>query len=745
MAEDIGKLQRQRAQAEAANDAGAVARFDARIKAATADQQMGPPSSAAPDQQVNPTWDVVQSVGTGLRSAAEGTIGTPGDIAGLGRAGVSKLAQFMGADPETVRAITEYDIPYVPDVSSESVHELTTPFIGESYQPQTTVGKYGRAAAEYMPLLFNPLKAGSKIAKDVGTGLLSGVASEAAGQATEGTALEPWARAGAGMGTSVAAGGAQGFVEGRSGQPRRQAEIAAEDAAGEHGVRLTRGQLAGAINAPNAVKLQQAEQEMMRGVHGNYAQEALLARKREQEEAIRTSGDRLASDIAPARGQDPVQSGGLLNERTRSRAEDLMDTGGKKIQDAINEGVIVDTARLKGLPAELEGKLTGVDPYIPDVVIDASTPMAQKAKNQIDAAVKKYTDNPAIIDESMGSVERLRRSINNMQADTPEDRRAMKALMKGFDEWYDDVVTNDATVAKTGSQYSIPSARDPADILADLRGGRSTFREGAEIARPRGKDRGSTEVAKIATEGTLPEETARLFKPNDRGDMSSSSIKTIERLKKVGATSEDLDQVRGIVLDTLLKGDPGKVTSRIDNFIRNNPSAANGLFTPEQLERLKNWKKTNKALVPEREAINPPQSSYGPMREMIRAGTKGAMTNAALIGAILGQTTGAVVGGGLGAVGAGVQAGKKAFAAKTALQPADRRSVSQFAIGGGASGARKALPPTLQAGRMMTIDDPGGEDDGKRGKIVSVGKDGITLRMPDGTTRTVGKKLVRED
>ena len=258
---------------------------------------------------------------------------------------------------------------------------------------------------------------------------------------------------------------------------------------------------------------------------------------------------------------------------------------------------------------------------------------------------------------------------------------------------------------------------------------------------------GSKEVAKIAAEGAIPEDTARLFKPKDNGDMSTSAIKTIERLKKVGATSEDLDQVRGIVLDTLLTGDPGKVATRVDNFIKNNPTAANSLFSSDQLDRLKNWRKTNEALVTKKEALNPPQSSYGPMREMIRAGTRGATMNAALIGSILAGVPGAIVGGvPLAPLASRLCRGwhPGICKAKSALAPADRSARRRnLSLPGPGDRPRIATSGTLQAGQTMTVMTPAASTTARQGKVVEIGENMVRLRMPDGRIKQVGKKLLR--
>jgi hypothetical protein len=715
MAEDIVRLQRQRAQAEAAGDTAAAARFDQRLQLASREQQMGPPvnetdQAAAEARDVNPAWDVLRSVGTGLRSAVEGVPGAPQDMLSLAGKGYNWI---MDTDQS-------FDVPYLP--SSDDINQATSKVIGPSYQPQTTAGKYARTAAEFMPM-GNPLGSVRK-GIDAGTSLIAGLTSEAAGQATEGTSLEPWARGLTGIGVGAGGRGAVSGVEGAITSGGRKAEAAAEDAALQHGVRLTRGERTGNVTQ------QMEEQQMLHGTRGNRAQQALEMRRQENLAAIKDAGTGFADTTAPTRGTDPVQSANTLQQSTRGRAEGLMDQGGKAIQEGIEGGVVVDAQRLKGLPDELNSTLTGIDPYIPDVAIDANTPMAAKALGTINTFVKKFED-PTVIDDSLASVERLRRTIGNMKATTPEDSRALGKLMQGFDDWYDDVIANDAAVVpnKATGQFSLPG-KDPADILGGVKQGRATFKEGADIARPRGKEPGSKEVAKIATEGTLPEETARLFKLNDRGDMSTGGIKALDRLTKVGASSGDLDQVRGIVLDTLLNGDPGKVNTRIANFTRNNPTAAANLFTPEQLQRLKDYGGTNKRLVPDAKATNPSKSSYGIIKEMGKSAVGKAVGSVPVVGPLL---------KGAGDVISDVKGGA---AAKQALAAVDRAGLAAFIMRGAGTGVRKSGVGSIQGAQSMTVTAEDSPYYGQRGEIISEGRDGMKLRMPDGTTQVIGKRLL---
>jgi hypothetical protein len=84
---------------------------------------------------------------------------------------------------------------------SEAYEKIVTTL--EPYQPQTTPGQFAETIGEFVPgaALAPEEGLGKAVAK---YGVAPAVASEAAGQATEGTPLEPYARAAAGVGAGLA-------------------------------------------------------------------------------------------------------------------------------------------------------------------------------------------------------------------------------------------------------------------------------------------------------------------------------------------------------------------------------------------------------------------------------------------------------------------------------------------------------------------------------------------------------------
>jgi hypothetical protein len=688
-------------------------------------QEIGPTKQ----QPVGVIEDVARSGAAGLRRGIESIPGTPQDILNLAAIGAAYVSGKLGASPQTQEAIRgSLDVPYLP--SSEDIHQATSKIeaIGESYVPQTTAGRYAETAMEFAPAFISPTqglaKAGTKAALGIGAGL----ASEAAGQATAGSRFEPIARAITGI---VAGAGPEAATAGRQfikAAPGREAEIAAEEAArkGAPGVRLTRGQRTG------DVEQQIAEQQMLKGARSGFAQRLMEARQRENLEAIKDASGNIMDVTAPQRGTTPVEAGNLLNLQTQKRAQDLLGQGAAGIEKAINEGVVFDPNAVSGLPAELKSKLAGPNPDVPRVTLGARTPAANQAMDLIQNFIGGQANKPHT---SLANVEELRQTLNTLAPEPGSyDSMAFEKVIDAFDDWY-------GTTTDTGAR--VTGGREARDVLAELKASRGTYSEGKQIVKPRNKPPGGREVAKIATEGTLPENTARLLRPNDAGNLSTQAIETIDRLKKTGATEADLDQVRGIILDQLMTGDPGKVATRIDNFTRNNPTAASQLFKPDEIQTIKDWASTNRQLVPKREAINPPQSSYGIVKEVAKQGAKAATRQGGLIGSILGGTIGAGLGMAAGSATEIQSLLRDARAAKKALAEADRSTLTETIVKGGKTGAVRAMPGAVQGAQSVTINDPDDPNYGDKVKIISEGQSGYKVRLPNGQEKIIGKGLVK--
>lgn len=130
--------------------------------------------------------DVAKSAGIGLAQGGIGLATLPGNIEMLGRMGIDAAARGLGYnDPQLSKDTL---LPNFNDAKT-----AIEGYTGEFYTPKSTAGEYARTIGEFAPLAAfgGGLSAGARALNVVAPA----VASETAGQLTEGTAYEPWARA----------------------------------------------------------------------------------------------------------------------------------------------------------------------------------------------------------------------------------------------------------------------------------------------------------------------------------------------------------------------------------------------------------------------------------------------------------------------------------------------------------------------------------------------------------------------
>lgn len=141
--------------------------------------------------------DMAKSAGIGVVKGGIGVAGLPGDIASGFNRGIDWVESKLGLTPQ----------PHSDALTSGQLTKGVESVTGPLYEPQTKAGQYAQTVGEFVPgMLGGPEGLAYKAATRV---LAPAVASETAGQATEGMALEPYARvAGALVGHGVGAGAA---------------------------------------------------------------------------------------------------------------------------------------------------------------------------------------------------------------------------------------------------------------------------------------------------------------------------------------------------------------------------------------------------------------------------------------------------------------------------------------------------------------------------------------------------------
>lgn len=160
----------------------------------------------ATDRVLSTAKDVAKSAVSGIDAGVAGIAGLPADVAQLVAIGADKAESLVTGQPvEQVKARNDARAIISPETlkawGSEAAH-AGSPL---AHTPETTAGKYAETISSFVPAAALPLGTGSVARNVFSYGVIPGAASEAAGQATAGTPVEPWARGGAAIATGGAA------------------------------------------------------------------------------------------------------------------------------------------------------------------------------------------------------------------------------------------------------------------------------------------------------------------------------------------------------------------------------------------------------------------------------------------------------------------------------------------------------------------------------------------------------------
>lgn len=150
--------------------------------------------------------DALKSAGTGFVQGAVGLATLPQDLGTmLGEKATGLIDRAMGVAPEEIaarrQAVAQNATP-LQAPSGQQLMQTVQSVTGPLHQPETTAGQYAKTIGEFAP---SAIAGPGSLMRKAALATVPAVASEAAGQATEGTAAEPYARFAAALAGGVAA------------------------------------------------------------------------------------------------------------------------------------------------------------------------------------------------------------------------------------------------------------------------------------------------------------------------------------------------------------------------------------------------------------------------------------------------------------------------------------------------------------------------------------------------------------
>ncbi|MCF2523912.1 hypothetical protein [Bradyrhizobium sp. G127] len=262
--------------------------------------------------------DVAKSAGVGI---GRGLIGI-GGLIGDASQGLATATNYLGNKAAEAMGFPAYDMPardntvskYIP--TSHDIQQYIEGVTGKFYKPQTRAGEYAQTVGEFLP--GAALGPGGAARNAVNFAVVPGIASELAGGATKGTALEIPAR----VGTALMTGGVAAAINrpssvGRAVRANLSANVdeaavqqaaALMDDAAAHGVTLTWAEALEQVSPGAGLTNLQRVVESNRG--GREVLAPILAQRPQQiENAARAEFQNIApannapSNIGPAVGR----------------------------------------------------------------------------------------------------------------------------------------------------------------------------------------------------------------------------------------------------------------------------------------------------------------------------------------------------------------------------------------------------------------------------------------------------------
>lgn len=344
--------------------------------------------------------DVAKSSGVGLGKGAIGLAGMVGDLSDLGAKGIEAATNYvsgkLGIEPykppmDRSKSVLN-NIPTARSIQ-KAVEENVT---GDFYKPQTTAGKYSETVGEFLPAAAaGPGSAASRVAAAVA----SGVGSEVAGQATQGTAAEPYARIAAAL-----AGGLAPAAIGRAVTPLPTT--------------AARQRLVGILNDEGVT--------------------SLTAGQRTGNKSLQYAESFLGDGPLAGQGATAIQREGQ-EQFTRA----AMRRAGQGLDDATPETLAANNQRLGNEFRDLSARNTMApdNQFITDVTAAVrqyrNVPNSQQAQ-----IVQGYIDDivPHINASGMSGVEyqamrsRLSRQANNNRQNDPDLSEALRGIRNALDD-----------------------------------------------------------------------------------------------------------------------------------------------------------------------------------------------------------------------------------------------------------------------------------------------------------------------
>lgn len=346
-------------------------------------------ATPSPEPGISKTEDVVKSIGTSAIKAPGALLGLPSDaMSAVGSGfqyllteGAEKLGLLKPGQAKKIREIgSDYKSPVGSGSINETVGKATAAVGAPLHKAETGAGK---AASNFADFVFQGGLGAGSVRQLPGAavkfGLLPGAVSEGAGQATEGTALEPYARVGGAL-----VGGGIGALRGIKSAPGK---ILADATKGVTDAEFTAAQklMDDARAAGSQITLPEALQQVTNGRTGLADVQRVVEQSRQGGPILRdVMADRAGNNAAMADTTLRKSFGDLPANpyEVAPRVQGAAETEVKAAETARTNAVtpMYDAAKTQQVPADrVEGILQRID----DITASDKTGVLSKSLNEM--------------------------------------------------------------------------------------------------------------------------------------------------------------------------------------------------------------------------------------------------------------------------------------------------------------------------------------------------------------------------
>lgn len=385
--------------------------------------------------------DAARSGVTGVHQGVAAIPGILGDVQEIGRqiAGVpiywamratghddrearQSVQQGIDAARNFARA-RDMQLPTSQDIN-EGALSLESPAVQQwtNHEPTTRVGRYARTVGAFAPNALIPGSGAARLARVV----VPAVTSEAAGQMTEGSPLEPAARIGGALAGGVVAEGAIG-INANAAARRLNSAPQAQNLENEFG-QMTAGERSG-----NA-RMRLEEDDLRRGQGSDQAQSIMRSFDARRAQRIRDNAMAVVTRGEPALSENVGEAGTILSDELRSAR------AASRARATQQYNVAFEAAKNEPIPAGLNDLPSQ---RITQAALDDGFEVPAEARRPIAVLEQKIQGGAA----TQADVERARQELNrelgaavNSRNDAAEFR--LGRVISALDDWQMGVLRN---------------------------------------------------------------------------------------------------------------------------------------------------------------------------------------------------------------------------------------------------------------------------------------------------------------